>query len=359
MAAQSSGMTLTQATEMSRMALKVGVLFLVLFFVSRFAFNAFVAYWKAMNPPPPPPPTVGFGVLPSPLFPLRSDLTKPTQYVLETPTGQFPTFPDRALVYFMPKNAPSLLDHERAVTLANTLGFVFEPEIVDSQTYRWQKTEPILTTLQLNIHDLVYSYSTDYLNRPELFINKSIPSKFDAVEEVKSFLQKGIEIGDDLATASGSFSYVKAVGPELLPAVSVADADFIQVDLQRAAIADKYQVYTEFGTKGIVHALVGPQTPAGEILALDNRYFPVDYSLGHTYPLRSIRQAWDLLQSGEGYIAQSKATDQAVIREIELGYYDTTEGQEYLQPIYVFKGDNDFLGFVAAIDPTYLFAQKP
>lgn len=347
-------MNLTQATEMSRVALKVGGLLIILFLVTRFSFNAFVAYWRATNPPPPPPPTVGFGLLPPPKFPIRNDIIKPQKYQLETATNQFPAFPDRALVYFMPKNSPSLLDHENAVNAASKLGFSSEPEVIDSSTYRWQRNEPLITSLTMNIQDFVFSYKTDFMNRPELFINQTIPSKYDAVEEVKNFVSQAFLLDKDIATASGSFTYIKAVGSELLPAVSITDANFIQVDLQRSPIADKYQVYTEWGDKGVIHAIVGPSTTFSNILLLDNNFFSVDYSLVHTYPLRSIRQAWDIMQSGEGYIAQTKNEDLALIREVELGYYDDTRGQDYLQPIYVFKGDNGFMGFVPAIDSNYL-----
>jgi hypothetical protein len=36
-----------------------------------------------------------------------------------------------------------------------------------------------------------------------------------------------------------------------------------------------------------------------------------------------------------------------------LGYYDDFAEQEYLQPIYVFVGDDNFLGYVSAIEAGY------
>ena len=46
----------------------------------------------------------------------------------------------------------------------------------------------------------------------------------------------------------------------------------------------------------------------------------------------------------------------AVIRRVYLGYYDDFEEQEYLQPIIVFEGDDGFLGYVHALDQTYVQA---
>ena len=74
----------------------------------------------------------------------------------------------------------------------------------------------------------------------------------------------------------------------------------------------------------------------------------------HTYPLRDPRTAWNIIKSGEGYIASYDGEGQAVIRTVKLGYYDDFEEQEYLQPVYVFEGDNDFIGYVSALDPQYV-----
>jgi hypothetical protein len=37
-----------------------------------------------------------------------------------------------------------------------------------------------------------------------------------------------------------------------------------------------------------------------------------------------------------------------------MGYYESSTYQQYYQPIYVFKGDGDFVGYVSAIDPRYI-----
>jgi len=37
-----------------------------------------------------------------------------------------------------------------------------------------------------------------------------------------------------------------------------------------------------------------------------------------------------------------------------LGYFDDFQFQPYLQPIYVFAGDDDFLGYVPAISSEFV-----
>ena len=350
----SSGFTLTQAKTVSKNALLFGTLGLIGFLVFWFASGAFIRYWIATHPEPPPPPTVGFGILPAPAFPPVSDESKPKKYVLETPTGRLPEFPDRALVFFMPKNSPGLLDAQQAKQFAAKFEFVTEPELLDSKTQRKQKTQPLFTTLDYDVQDHVFSYKSDFSNRPELLLESELPTKFDAISEVKGFIAKGVKLQSDISTASGSFAFVKSVGADLVPAVSVSDANFVSVDIARTPIEGRYKTYTDRDGKSVIHALVGNIKNAEKILQLDFYYYPIDYSIIHTYPLRPVKQAWDLFQGGEGYISHPVSTEQATVREVSLGYYDSTTPQMYLQPIYVFSGDNGFLGYVSAIEPEFL-----
>jgi hypothetical protein len=42
------------------------------------------------------------------------------------------------------------------------------------------------------------------------------------------------------------------------------------------------------------------------------------------------------------------------IKKMFLAYYDPDEYQPYLQPVYVFVGDNDFVGYVPAVEDALL-----
>jgi hypothetical protein len=37
------------------------------------------------------------------------------------------------------------------------------------------------------------------------------------------------------------------------------------------------------------------------------------------------------------------------VRQIELGYFDSFEPQTYAQPVFVFTGDDNFVGYVQAV----------
>jgi len=350
---QEAGPTLTNVTFMGRQVVKFGLIGLVVLMVGRITVNGFIAYWKATHPEPPPPPSVGFGKLPPITFPSQSEDDKPLSYKLETATGATPDFGDRAKVYFMPRASASLLADQAAKEKASSLGYVFEPEVIGTELYRWSKSEPLLSTLELNIRSYSFSIATNYLSLPELLVNTTAPSGFEAVADVKSLLKRADLLPDDVATASGEIVYLKSLGGELAPAVSQSDADFIQVDLNRNPIDGIYRMFTPQGYQGIISAiLTGYYEGRDAVIDITYNYHPVDYEVVHTYPIRTSQSAWQLLQAGEGYIAQKGTTDTAVIREVFLAYFDSYEEQEYLQPIYVFENkDSGFLGYVSAVDP--------
>ncbi len=359
----SQRLTLTKAAFLARQTIKFGGVVIVLIIVAQSLFSSFRAYWKATHPAPPPPPTVGFGVLPDPKFKVNPKLKAktPKTYKLETATGSLGRFPNQLEVYLMPKKAPSLLDHEQAMKLAKEYGFVFEPAILTERKYRWIKPGKLTKTFTLEIVNHTFEYKTDYLEKPALILeSKELPLKYQAVELVKGFLKTGKLLKPDIATASGEISYLKIIGNDLEPALSVSDADLMQIELYRYPIKSKYRTYTQEGDRGIVHALIsGYGSGTDSLVLLRNAYYPVDYLSYETYPLKNVKEAWNLLISGHGYIAKNNSpTDQVVVREVELGYYDDLNGTDYLQPIYVFKGDDDFLGYVPAVDSRYLETKK-
>lgn len=346
---KNEGLTLTKATKFGRAFVKWGSIFLVVMMVGRITLAAAVAYWKATHPPPPPAPTRGFGKLPDIVFP--SVEKKPTTYKLELPTGTFPSFGDRAKVYFMPKAAPSLLDTDVAKNTARRMGFLTDPETLDATTLRWSRSQTLNISLELDIISHNLEYKTDYLAHPELILNSKVPTAFDAVRQVKGFLSAADLLPADVSSSSGEVTYLRAVGGELKEAVSVSEAQFIEVNLNRYPMEAKYPIYTEDGKTGTIHAILSSGLGGNGIVELQRNYWPVDYSLTHTYYLRTPDSAWGILQSGNGYVANAGTQDVATIRSVELGYFEGKESQTYLQPVYVFKGDSGFLGYVPALSP--------
>lgn len=355
---ESTGFTLSDATDFGRKALLALGIGIVVYLVLRMLFITAVNYYRAMNPPPPPPPTVGFGRLPSLVFPEQASGVWPEELTLETPRSRLPQFSDRAKVFAMEVPSPSLLADDRARTIAAAYGFTTQPEMLDANNYRWIKYQPIEYIFEINLINYNFTIRSDYQTRPELVASRSLPEKHDAVQAVKSYLRKSDSLFEDVATASGEVSYVRVLAGELFPAVSLSDANFVQVDLNRVPVDGELQMHSPEGRVGIVSALItGALDGDNRIVQLHNYQQKVLYELVHTYPLKPINQAWNELQEGLGYVASGRSLEKAVIRDVSLGYFDSFNAQEYLQPIYVFSGDDNFIAYVHAIDSSYIVQQ--
>ncbi len=352
---ENTGANLTQIAYFGRQGVKFSAIALVVLIVGRVFLTAAVGYWVATHPAAPPPPTVGFGRIPGPHFPTKTQAEKPISYQLQTGKGDFPAFKDRAKVFLMVKSSPSLLADQRAKEIAANFGFLFQPNALNDRTYRWNKTTPLIATLDMDIQNYTFKMTTNYLSKPELLAQRKLPIERDAVELVKSFISTAQTIGPDIATTSGRVAYLKALGGDVSPAVSFSDADFLKVDLDRTPVDSLYPMFTPNGVDGIVHAVVSGSFQGKDgVMDIVSNYHQVDYTQVETYPLRAVNTAWQTLQAGEGYVAQKGTSDIAVVRNVVLGYYDDDQEQDYLQPVYVFTGDNGFIGYVSALDPTWI-----
>ncbi|OGJ37854.1 MAG: hypothetical protein A2182_03590 [Candidatus Pacebacteria bacterium RIFOXYA1_FULL_38_18] len=345
------------ATRLGRKAVKYGIIALVVMIVGRMLLTAAVEFWRSINPPPPPPPTVGFGLLPKLLFPTQTDKEKPKSFKLETGLGnRLPELKeDRAKVFLSPKVIPNLLADQEVKQIAAGLGFIFEPELLTSRLYRWTKTGTLDSSLEIDLQTKNFLLETNYLTKPELVTNASrLPEEFEAVRRVKAFLDRVDLLPVDVATNAGEVIFLKSLGNKLEKAFSLSDADFLQINLDRTPI-DGVEMYSPEPDKGVITAILsGVLSGQESIVRLENHYRPIDYTQVETYPLRSAKSAWQILQTGEGFIARSVG-EEVVVRKVTLGYYeDWFNEQAYLQPIYVFSGDNDFVGYVQAIDPQYI-----
>lgn len=355
MAKESTAPTLSEFAYVGRQSIKYGAVLLVVMIVGRTFLTAAVSYWRAVNPPPPPPPTVGFGILPPIEFPVTLDEDKPTSYKLETATGSLPSLGDRAPVYLLNRSVPSLLQDQESRAIANELNFIFPPDVLDPTKYRFSRTEPIQTVLDINIETKDFEISSDFFNRPELLAQSELPDQLEAVKRVKSMLQDTDLTPEDMATAAGETTYLKVVGTDVETALSFSDADVIEVRLRRNPILSKYKIFTPKNNQGNLYALVtGAFNGTDSVIKAEYHYQPIDYTQMHTYPIRTPQQAWQLLQGGEGYVVTKGEFDTATVRTVELGYFDTFDEQDYLQPIYVFEGDGGFMGYVPAIDPKFI-----
>lgn len=343
--------TLTQTAITTRKVLKYGAISLVALFILKITWQAGKDIWRKINPPPPPPPTVAFGKLPKLKFPKNPPAGGPQlTYRLETIQGGLVKLTDASRVYLMPKNPPNLLGLDRAKQKARQMGFVTQPEKINNTLYRWATPSSPPTILEMEINSGNFYLRYQFENDQELLAGKNLPSNEQAAQEAKSFLQTNGLLVDELATGSAEFNYLKLISPNLIPAISLSEADFIRVNLFRADL-DGLRIFPPNPKKALISFLFsGSRQRSKRIIEIHYTYYPIDRTTLATYPLKPIETAWQEMQSGSGYVANlGQNESQITVRKSYLAYYDSLEPQTFLQPIYVFEGDRDFFGYVPAI----------
>lgn len=348
--------TLTQVTYWTRRLLKIGAILLGLTFFLVILSKIINSVWRKINPPPPPAPTVAFGKLPKLSFPENQTKGQKLTFKLETIQGGLPKLPTTGKVYFIPKTGPNLLALDRAKQMAKKLGFNTQPQQITENTYRWVTETTPSTTLDIDINTGNFRLFYDYENDQEILTSKNLPTNQQAAQEAKNFLALNGLLSDDLATGSAEFVYLKFTPPNLTPAISLSEADFVRVNLFRADL-DNLKILPPNPKNSLVSFLFSGSKAMGKrIIEVRYTYYPIERETFATYPLKSVQTAWQELQGGSGYIANLGENEKGeiIIRKVSLAYFDSDKPQHYLQPIFVFEGDRNFIGYTPAIDPKWM-----
>lgn len=350
---------LGETAIIARKAIKYGGVALVFLMVGRIVLTASVAYWKKLHPPPPPPPDVLFGKLPKIVFP-QAEETNFT-YKLETPTGGLPTrLPNQFKVFFMPIKKASLLAYDSAQAVATRLDFIQEAKKLSETEYRWDSTDPIPSSLTINIITGSFVLDKRWQDDPSYTTPTIYYTDSQAVDRVYNLLSRVELLPDDIKEGKPTVSYLKADKDQLVSAASLSQAHFVQVNLYRAPV-DKVDVVNPRKDQGLITAVLALQREdARQFVNLTYNYFPVDLDRSAVYPLIGVAEAWARLQKGQGFIAGVKPnTTNVTIRDVTLQYYDADTPQQFMQPVYVFTGDPDFAAYVPAVTDAWLTAETP
>ena len=342
--------TLTEVGFYTRRIIKWGPVGLVVVMLIPPTWKLVKRIYLAINPPPPPAPTVRYGKLPKLVFPEADPNYKP-QYRLETIEGALPKLPNAARVYFVTINKSRILELEKIKPKARALGFDQEPVKVDDQTYKFIGTNrPAELTVDIIYNSYAYKY--DWRSDPRILDEKTISNNEQVLLEAKNMWQNLGLLAADLTEGKAKITYFAGGTGELVPTISLSEANFIRVDMFRAD-KDGLKVITPKGEESPVNVtLSGSNDRTKRIVEANYSYSRILDNDFSTYPLKGVDKAWTELQAGGGYIARSEAI-QVTVRKASLAYYESGQPQEFLQPVYMFEGDGGFVAYVSAIDQGY------
>ena len=210
---------LGETAVVARKAIKYGGIALVFLMIGRIILTASVAYWKKIHPAPPPPPDVLFGKLPKIMFPQAELAT--FNYSLETPTGGLPSkLPGQFKVFFMPIKKASLLAYDAAQAVATRLDFILPSKKLSETEYRWDATDPIPSSLTINIITGAFVLDKRWQNDPS-YTTPIYYNDAQSLDRMYNLLSR-VDLPPDIKTGTSTIQYLKADKDQLVTAVSLS-----------------------------------------------------------------------------------------------------------------------------------------
>jgi len=362
-------MNLSEFAATARKVIVYTILGVIAYIVLSLLYRLAVNIYLTLNPPEEPPPTVGFGELPKLRLPDLEILGGP-EFLLETPTGELPSFDDRTEVIAMAPQKTTLLGEEKARDLAGELDFGGSGTLSEDRRTLTFRDAPDQRTLAVNVVTQNFTLSTD-LSRIASFPKGRAPSGAQAIETARKTLsQLGLlKFGFEAGNQTTAFYAVQDGAAAEVG--SISEAQFTEVSFFRSL--------TEVGTT--VRPILPPDPKVGLIrvwittqqrpdvlnkLAIFYRAqeVEIDKSRVETYPLEGVANAWERVRSEQGiaYVELSGEISTVAVTGVALAYFDDPVHQDYLQPIYVFSGvartpngaEGEFVAYAPAVSSEWL-----
>ncbi len=352
--------SLTETAYYTRRIINWSILAVIGYVILRMMWGVGVSVYFTFFPPQAPPPNHAFGNLPQLSFPIsQASPSGQVIYQLQTIEGSIPSASASANVYFMPKKGSSLLALSTAQAFAKRLGFVTTPipESSNKNIYRFDDAGNQLRHLWYDIVTTNFVIQYDFQRDTGIFLNSKVPSMQEAKAEARNLLQTYNLYPADIAGGEIRVTYYKVSESALIPVTSQSQADAVRVDFYRPNIASTPVLSgTPSGPISIVFS--GSGNNKKRVLNFTYSYWPIDYQTVATYALKTSAQAWQELQAGGGYVLKYPKTPLVTIRSVYLAYYDSVTPQTYLQPVFVFSGDDGFMAYVPAVSPEFVEAKQ-
>lgn len=308
-----------------------------------------------------PPPTALFGKLPPISFP-KDTANKKFNYVVDTVTGKLPVFideqkkpRDRIKVYTISHNELTLLDLQETKNRVANVGFSGPGIPISENIYRFQKRDHLPKTLDIDIINKNFTVSSSFAFNQEILDALNIPNQSEAISDTTSFARTLGAYPEDIDTTKTKVQLLKLKNGVLFDAEDITDAQIIRVDYFQKD-QDLLPIFYPKGIYSSMYFLVGSSQRSESNIVLSNFYHQSITTKNATYKLKPVTIAYDELKEGKGYIAASFVKGDSIkIQDVLLGYYAGNEYQDYLMPIYIFKGrEDEFYAYVSAVDNSWI-----
>lgn len=352
-------MTLTELSYWSRKFLPFIVIGFILFLIVFYALRLTFLYLGLKKP------TLYTNTIFGPIKkPYIANATSSAQFSLSLDTieGEPISATRTAKIYFLPEAATRFGYREKIYLIANTFGF--NTQIVRHQLDgKEARFSDFAQDLSVDITNFNFTYKYKFEKNAALFAGAISPSKEVAENKAVDFLKTVGRYPDELATGKRNVIYLKydPITNEISETQRVSEANMVEVDFYRPDVEADPSPMTivspaYFNSQNYVIMVMKEKDYNKEfkILRAQVRFFEKSDAQVGIYPLKTGDVAWQQLKDGKGIVVSTpKNLQKVVIKKMDIAYFDPDVYQEYLQPVYFFLGENNFVAYVPAVLDSY------
>lgn len=356
-------MTLTELNYYVRKFAPVAVIFILVLIILFFSLQLLFLYARSNSNTPKKVEKVAlntvFSKIRPPIIP-KSRSPQSYTYVLDTIDGttNVEEATAAANVYFIPKPTATFGFISQIYLMAETMG-------IDTETTQHTLRDTTATfddgkrKLEININN--YNFNYDFVFTPDdiNFETTTIPGSDKLESDATGILSRINRYPPELAQGKKNIIYL-SFNPEtkaLTTLKSPEGSNMAEVDIYRPDI-DGYPMVTSTYYNSPNYVLFAFDRESLKVVRAQISLLEHSIDQVGVYPIKTSTQAWQEFNTGSGFIVSATSESGEVkIKKIFLAYYDPDVYQEYLQPVYVFLGENNFVGYVPAVTSEYILPQ--
>jgi hypothetical protein len=242
---------------------------------------------------------------------------------------------------------------DQAKSIAKDLKLTGEPKEKSYGVYEF-KDDTLNLTLTMNVIDGSFIVRYPYLNDQLLLSPEKVPDKTEAITLAKNYLENAKKLTPDLTDGEQKVTFWKIEYDGLKSAPSQSEANVVRVNFYRKNLADIKFVTANLNEAPVSVLVSGSTVDNKQIIEVNYKYMPIDEQSFSTYPIKTNQEAMADLKSGNYWPAADTTGSDMVIRKMYLAYFEPISLTNYLQPIYVFEGDNSFVAYVQAVSDKWV-----
>lgn len=337
--------SLADITSESRVIIKIGAALAVVIFLLFILVKGYGFVSNRVSPEQPAGPEQKFGELPPIPFP-KNVGQNPIEYRINTISGQLPSFAKYnglTYVFEVDDPIPTLLALRQAEQRVGELGFTQDQKKISEVVYEWSGASSTIT------YDIVshnFSVTSDLTQAQ----SSSIPQQ-------QTIISDAMEILTTLGISTSEFDvektqirYFNVTNGTKVPVNTQSQASIAEVNFVHKNIGE-LPVYYSKADGSIISLSLMWQSFRPKIVEADVVLHTVNTEKFSSYPLKTSQEALQELQNEIAYVINTDNLTQVDIKDLTLGYFLAAETEDYLQPVYLFSGNN-FKAFVPAVKTT-------